>query len=149
MRHSTRTYGMLVEIVMSVVSFSIICVIVLQIFTETMSASQVNREKSMALNCAQSVVAIYRSDNNFRDTLSLQYGEALLTESDAKHTIMFDENMRPCSPSKAAFEAQVRITQVEATNAGILTRVQVVVHKGKLLLVELNADKYVPVEVAL
>lgn len=149
MRHSTKTYGMLIEIVMSFVSFAIVCVIVLQIFTETMSASQVNREKSMAMNCAQSVVSIYRSDNNFRDTLNLQYGKALLTENDAKHTITFDENMRPCSPNDAAFEAQIRITQVQATNAGILTRVQVVVHKGKLLLVELNADKYVPTEVAL
>lgn len=157
MKTSSRTFGLLIEIILSTVFFSVISIVILQVFQHAQRLEQVSREKSGAMILAQSVGDIFRSQQllsseDFADMLSHQYDKALLQEGDQRYLIRLDETMQPCllepgDPSSGVTDgcfASVDISEILTTSAGTLSHADIQVIKQGMLLFSLGVDVYKP-----
>jgi hypothetical protein len=149
MRQSAQTFGLLLEIILSTLFFSIICTVVLQLFYTTRLMTAHSYDQSRALNCAQSVADIYRCEHPFDELMDELYGESFRITDDEQRFLTLDSDMQPCTEAQCAFEVVLSFEDVQVTPAGRLQRLTIFVKKKDALLYELPVEKYETAEVIL
>ena len=138
MKQAAGKTGLLFEIIISTVFFSMICVVVLQLFMYARDIEQYSRDKSSALALAQSVGDMFRSEHDFGDLLNRRYAGALTKDSDFGYTIRIDED----AGYGAALIAHIAVEEVKTTPAGTLSRALIKIERNGTVLYELTVDKY-------
>jgi hypothetical protein len=152
MNASSKTVGLMIEIILATVFFASICCVVLQLLLQAQKLEQYSRDKSAAVACAQSIGDIFRSrtshtPQDFDLMMHLCYGEALVKQEDQRYIIYLDERMRPYQQEAgSSCFASVTLEDVKSAPAGIMSRVSIQVEKQGTVLFELSVDRYRPGE---
>ena len=144
MKQSSKTAGLLLEIIISIVFLSCICVVTLQLFYTTQQAARYSGDKSSAIHLAQSVGDMFLSRGDFEILLADQYGDALLVEDAGEYVICLDENLNPAANKKGDCFVVVRLTSAEPTKAGVMRNVLIQVQKQDEFLFDLEVSRYEP-----
>jgi hypothetical protein len=139
MKQTSKSIGLLIVIIMAALFFSIVCAIVLQIFHATKTSSDRSSDETMALNCAQSIGAIYLSDEEFYGAIETYYGEPLGVDNH----MFFDEDMKLTDKENAVFAVYLDVRIKTETEVGELQELVITVSKEDEKLSELTMQKYV------
>ena len=141
----TRKTGLLIEILLSILIFSIACAVVLQIFVASKQDSVDTLEQTQAANCAQSLAEIFRANPVEPALLSAFYAQEI-DSADHTYTLWFDQDMLPCESSAATYSAKI-IVEEKQSSAGTLYCADITIWKNDEQLYALQAEKYLHNEV--
>ena len=143
MKQNAGTTGLLFEIIISTVFFSIICVVVLQMFIHAQELGRHSRDKSEAMALAQSIGEMFLSQQDFDAMLESRYGNALIREPGV-YSITLDCDMSPVMQHNHSVMAEVNVCDIRRSDAGTLRRAVVSVEKFGTVLFELTVYRYDP-----
>ena len=144
MKQSSKTAGLLLEIILSIVFLACICVVTLQLFLNAQQTAQYSKDKSGAIHLAQSIGDMFQSRGDFEVLLKDRYTGALLTEEKGKYKICLDEDMNPSEDGKSDCFLRVEITNAEATKVGYMNNLFIQVQKQDEVLFDFKLNMYKP-----
>jgi len=133
MRGRSRATGLLLEIIMTLLFFSIACAMLIQIFAYTKSVSIESDDKTRALVCAQNIAEHFSADAPLE-------GQADVNQP-GSYTIYFDSNMLPCEERDSVFTANVDVSSY-MYGVGDMDTALISVSKNGTPLLEITVDKY-------
>lgn len=133
MRGRSRATGLLLEIIMTLLFFSIACAMLVQIFVYTKSVAIESDDKTRALICAQNIAEHFSAEAPME-------GQADVTQPGA-YTIYFDNDMVPCDEADSVFTALVDVSSY-LYGVGDMDTALISVSKNGSPLIEITVDKY-------
>lgn len=143
MKSRSKSVGLLIEISISVLFFSLFCAIALQLFVHAKTLSQNSVLKTKAMGCAQSVADLFRSNEDFDELIKEQYPNASILQDQI--VILLDKDMQPTSSDSGAYRLIASLNE-EQTETGIMKTAQISVHSESTSLCSLETKKYFPRE---
>ena len=140
-RKSSGTIGLLIEIMLSTLFFSIICVIVLQLFIHARGLEQSSRDKSEAMALAQSLGSMFLSQQDLDELLYGSYGNTLI-RGESGFNINLTDDLTPTAQADSAATAEIEVSIINSSDAGTLHRADISIEKHDTILFELSVYKY-------
>lgn len=124
-RHS-RSAGLLLEIIIAILFFSVICAITLRVFAKSREMSRDSLELAVTSAAAQSVAEKFRADHNY-----LEYVQPYASINE-KHYYYYDQNMEPAIQQESAYIMQFILT-AEESGGGTLYTAHITVSRGNVM----------------
>ena len=144
MKSSSKSTGLLIEIIISTVFFAIICAAVLQLFLYAQQVEQYSRDKAGAISVAQSIGDMFRSREDFDTLLNERFGQALEKEGADSYIVRLDQSMQPAARENGPCFVSISLTAYPSTQAGTTRRALIQVNKAEDVLFDLAVDVYKP-----
>ena len=143
MKSHAKSVGLLIEISISVLFFSLFCAIALQLFVYAKTLSQNSVLKTKAMGCAQSVADLFRSNEDFHELIKEQYPTASIFQDQI--VISLDKDMQPTSSDSGTYRLTASLNEKQ-TETGIMKSAQISVCSENTSLCSLETKKYFPRE---
>ncbi|CAB1239806.1 protein of unknown function [Ruminococcaceae bacterium BL-4] len=145
MKSHSKSVGLLIEISISILFFSLFCAIALQLFVHAKTMSENSVLKTKAMNCAQSVADLFRSNEDFDELIKEQYPNASILQNQI--VISLDKDMQPTSSDSGTYQLTASLNE-EQNETGIMKIAQISVHSESTSLCSLETKKYFSKEAA-
>lgn len=145
MKGRSKSVGLLIEISISILFFSLFCAIALQLFVHAKTMSENSVLKTKAMSCAQSVADLFRSNEDFDELIKGQYPNASILQDQI--VILLDKDMQPTSSDSGTYQLTASLDEEQA-ETGIMKTAQISVHSESASLCSLETKKYFSKEAA-
>ena len=144
MKQRSKSTGLLIEIIVSILVFSISCAILLQIFFSAKKSSASAYESAQALSCAQSLADQFRVEGSMALALQSAPDGAVLEEEPDRYLFFFDESFSPCPEAQSVYRAAVAVRARQFPGGDLHIAEISVYAKAEEPLCSLEAKKYLP-----
>ncbi|MGI6153634.1 MAG: hypothetical protein ACOYJB_07380 [Christensenellaceae bacterium] len=135
MNEHVKSRGMLLEIIMSVLFFVVVCTIVLQIFAYTKTAGEQSAEKARALNFTQLVAEHFLAGSDYASDSSV------VDFAPGVRQIYLDEAMLACEQPAAKYTASIGVDRA-AQGVGYMETLDIVIESEGGEVYSLSVDRY-------
>ncbi len=102
MKQRTKSIGLLIELIVSILVFSVSCAILLQIFFPLKKGSATAYESTQALSCAQSLADQFRVEGSMALALQSAPGGTVVEIEEDTYVFFFDDTFAPLRRERRA-----------------------------------------------
>ena len=144
MKQRTKSIGLLIELIVSILVFSVSCAILLQIFFSAKKGSATAYESTQALSCAQSLADQFRVEGSMALALQSAPGGTVVEIEEDTYVFFFDDTFAPCAEPQSVYRAAV-LVRGQQFRSGTMCSAEISIYsRGEELLCSLEAKKYLP-----
>lgn len=144
MKQRSKSIGLLIELIVSILVFSISCAILLQIFFSAKKSSANAYKSTQALSCAQSLADQFRVEGSMALALQTAPGGAVVELEENTYVFFFDDAFAPCAEAQSAYRATVAVREQQFRGGTMCSAEIAVCAQSEEPLCSLEAKKYLP-----